>query len=137
MPAFTMCKCKQLGINGKHSSKNELYTGRSQADSSTYLLPFSLRRMASLKCKLYGCGSSINLFRGYHPLCSLDASCPPASSGSRTSTYLCVLHVILPSSVADPDPNPDPPDPRVFWPPGSRSISQRYGSGYGSGSFYH
>jgi hypothetical protein len=32
------------------------------------------------------------------------------------------------SSVADPDP-------RVFGPPGSGSISQRYGSG--SGSFYH
>jgi hypothetical protein len=34
---------------------------------------------------------------------------------------------------------PDPPDPRVFWPPGSGSTSQRYGSGSGSGSgsFYH
>jgi hypothetical protein len=31
------------------------------------------------------------------------------------------------------------PDPRVFWPPGSGSTSQRYGSGSGSGSgsFYH
>jgi hypothetical protein len=39
----------------------------------------------------------------------------------------------LESSVADPDP----PDPRVFGPPGSGSgsSSQRYGSG--SGSFYH
>ena len=38
-------------------------------------------------------------------------------------------------SVPDPIPDPDPPDPRVFGPPGSRSgsISQRYGSG----SFYH
>ncbi len=37
------------------------------------------------------------------------------------------------------DPNPDPPDPHVFGPPGSGSISQRYGSGSGSGSgsFYH
>ncbi len=26
------------------------------------------------------------------------------------------------------------PDPRVFWPPGSGSTSQRYGSGSGSGS---
>jgi hypothetical protein len=36
------------------------------------------------------------------------------------------------SSVADPDP----PDPRVFGPSGSGSISQRYGSGsdFGSGS---
>ncbi len=33
------------------------------------------------------------------------------------------------NSVADPDP----PDPHVFGPPGSGSISQRYGSG----SFYH
>ncbi len=41
------------------------------------------------------------------------------------------------TSVADPDPNPDPdpPGPHVFGPPGSGSISQRYGSG--SGSFYH
>jgi hypothetical protein len=39
------------------------------------------------------------------------------------------------SSVADLDPNPDPPDPHVFGPPGyrSRSITQRYGSG----SFYN
>jgi hypothetical protein len=35
-------------------------------------------------------------------------------------------------SVADPNPDQD-----VFWPPGSGSISQRYGSGSGSGSFYH
>ncbi len=37
------------------------------------------------------------------------------------------------TSVADPDP--DPPDPHVFGPPGSGYTSQRYGSG--SGSFYH
>jgi hypothetical protein len=45
----------------------------------------------------------------------------------------------LVSSVADPDPNPDPKDPYVFGPPGSESgsISQRYGSGSGSGSFNH
>jgi hypothetical protein len=30
-------------------------------------------------------------------------------------------------------PDPDPPDPHVFGPPGSGSISQRYGSG----SFHH
>jgi hypothetical protein len=34
-------------------------------------------------------------------------------------------------------PDPDPPDPHVFGTPGSRSTSQRYGSGPGSGSFYH
>jgi hypothetical protein len=32
------------------------------------------------------------------------------------------------ASVADPDP----PDPHVFWPLGSGSTSQRYGSGSGS-----
>jgi hypothetical protein len=39
------------------------------------------------------------------------------------------------NSVADPDP----PDSHVFGPPGSGSISQKYGfgSGSGSGSFYH
>jgi hypothetical protein len=38
-----------------------------------------------------------------------------------------ILPYIIHSSV------PDPPDPRVFWPPGCGSTSQRYGSG----SFYH
>jgi hypothetical protein len=37
-----------------------------------------------------------------------------------------------PPSVADPNPDPDP---RVFGPPGSGSIRQRYGSG--SESFHH
>jgi hypothetical protein len=37
-------------------------------------------------------------------------------------------------SVADPDPNPYPPDPHVFGPPGSGSISQMYESGSVSGS---
>jgi hypothetical protein len=43
----------------------------------------------------------------------------------------------IPTSVADP--HPDPPDPHVFGPPGSGSISQRYDSGSGSGSesFHH
>jgi hypothetical protein len=39
------------------------------------------------------------------------------------------LKSILLSSV--PDPNPDPPDPHVFGPPGSGSTSRRYGSGSG------
>jgi hypothetical protein len=36
-------------------------------------------------------------------------------------------------------PEPDPPDPHVFGPPGSGSTSQMYGSGSGSssGSFYY
>jgi hypothetical protein len=40
-------------------------------------------------------------------------------------------------SVPDLDQNLDPPDPHVFRPPRSGSTSQRYGSGSGSGSFYH
>jgi hypothetical protein len=62
---------------------------------------------------------------------------------SAASPYLAGLlggagdhTVCLPGSVADPNP-----DPQVFGPPGSGSISQRYGSGFGSssgsGSFYH
>jgi hypothetical protein len=31
------------------------------------------------------------------------------------------------------DPEPDQKDPHVFWPPGSGSIIQVYGSGSGSG----
>jgi hypothetical protein len=38
-------------------------------------------------------------------------------------------------SVGDPDPEPDPQDPHAFGPPGSGSMSQRYGSG--SLSFSH
>jgi hypothetical protein len=40
------------------------------------------------------------------------------------------VYFSVPCSVADPNP-----DPRVFGPPASGSISQRYESG--SGSFYH
>jgi hypothetical protein len=68
-------------------------------------------------------------------------------SGSRTEIYdryRCPMDpdsriLLVRISVADPDP----PDPRVFGPPGSGtgSTSQRYGSGSGScsgsGSFYH
>jgi hypothetical protein len=41
------------------------------------------------------------------------------------------------TSDADPNPDTDPSDLYVFWPPGSGSgsSSQRYG--FGSGSFYH
>ncbi len=46
----------------------------------------------------------------------------------------CTIVLLAYSSVADPDLNPDP---RVFGPPGSGSISQRYRSGSGFGSFYH
>ncbi len=44
---------------------------------------------------------------------------------------LIIIHLltILHPSVADPDP----PDPHIFGPPGSGSISHSYGSG----SFYH
>jgi hypothetical protein len=41
--------------------------------------------------------------------------------------------MFMETSVADPDP----PDPHVFGPPGSGSISQRFGFESSSGSFYH
>jgi hypothetical protein len=55
------------------------------------------------------------------------------------------IHMFLGLLDPDPsargmDPDPDPPDPHVFGPPRSGSISQRYGSygsGSGSESFYH
>jgi hypothetical protein len=61
---------------------------------------------------------------------------------SHTNKYttpkeeLQLSYSTLEHSVADPDPNPDP---YAFGPLGSRSgsISERYGSGSGSGSFYH
>ncbi len=40
----------------------------------------------------------------------------------------CYKNMLLPSSVTDPDSNPDP-DPHVFGPPGSGYISLRHGSG--------
>ncbi len=54
-------------------------------------------------------------------------------------TSICIL-VFLTEDVSKRDfptkikilpnvPDPDPPDSRVFWPPGSGSTSQRYGSG--------
>jgi hypothetical protein len=44
---------------------------------------------------------------------------------------------LLLHNVWDPDlePDPDPKDPHVFWPPESGSISQMYGSGSGSFPF--
>ncbi len=63
------------------------------------------------------------------------------SQGITTTTLRYFQWACLQDSVADPDqnPDPDPPVPHVFGPPGSGSISQRYGSGFGSGSgsFYH
>ncbi len=55
--------------------------------------------------------------------------------GGRQLLVLGHDRVVLPHSVADPDPGPDPSDPYVFGPPGSGAISQRYGSG--SGYFNH
>jgi hypothetical protein len=52
---------------------------------------------------------------------------------------ICDILIFFTCSVADPDQNPDSdvPDPHVFGPSGSGSISQRYGSGSGFGSFFH
>ncbi len=48
---------------------------------------------------------------------------PGSESGSRRT------------KMTHPDADPDPQDPHVFVPPGSGSISQRYGYVSGSGSF--
>jgi hypothetical protein len=52
--------------------------------------------------------------------------------GKQTLFYLILAFDTINTSVGDPDPEPDP---HVFGPPGSGSISQRCGSGFGSGSF--
>jgi hypothetical protein len=53
----------------------------------------------------------------------------PAQTNGKNSFY-----IIIPTlSVGDPDPEPQ--DPHVFVPPRSGSISQRCGSGSGSGTF--
>jgi hypothetical protein len=62
---------------------------------------------------------------------------PSLRAEFQLSEVMVRRYGILFTSIADPEPNPDPLDPHVFGPPesGSGSISQRYGSG--SGSFYH
>jgi hypothetical protein len=76
------------------------------------------------------------LFQGPQKL-SISSSNPlPPTSPHNVSAR-------IKTSVADPNPDSDPPDPRVFGSPGSGSTNQRYGSGSGScsgsgsGSFYH
>jgi hypothetical protein len=55
--------------------------------------------------------------------------CVP-SSQLRWSLFISLslfsMKRLAQSTVAGPDPNPYPPDPHVFGPPGSGSISQRY-----------
>jgi hypothetical protein len=60
-------------------------------------------------------------------------SVQPLAEARKTKDLQVTETPILVTSVEDP--NPDPPDPHVFGPPGSGSTSQRYGSG--SGSFCH
>jgi hypothetical protein len=60
-------------------------------------------------------------------------ACPARAAAARRLVWtelrpFRMVEAVLPGSVADPDP----PDPNVFGPPGSGSISQTYGSGSGS-----
>jgi hypothetical protein len=64
------------------------------------------------------CSCRTRLHPGRQPLQQKESSCTPK-----------IRHF---ASVVDPESDPDP---YFFGPPGSRSISARYGSG--SGSFYH
>jgi hypothetical protein len=64
-----------------------------------------------------------------------DILLPPLLPESRSLVHmrkLKSLDKVCTLYQYSPDPNPDP-DPHVFGPPGSGSISQRYGSG----SFFH
>jgi hypothetical protein len=47
---------------------------------------------------------------------------------AKKNTFRNSVHIYTINSV--PNPNPDPPNPHAFRPPGSGSISQRYGSGF-------
>jgi hypothetical protein len=67
----------------------------------------------------------------------------PDSLVRRHPIWLTLFSVNSCNQCCGSELDPDPPDPHVFGPPGSRSNSQRYGSrsgscsGSGSGSFYH
>ncbi len=50
---------------------------------------------------------------------------------AQTLSVIIIECQVFLNSVWDPDPVPDPQDPHVFGPPGSGSISQMYGSGFG------
>jgi len=68
----------------------------------------------------------------------LETLCPPEWNSKNNYKILYPLYFryrTLCSSVPDPNTNTDPPNPHVYWTPGSGSGSnwQRYGSG----SFYH
>jgi hypothetical protein len=67
---------------------------------------------------------NINDVLGDYSLTLIDTLDTLALLGNSSGTF----------ETSVPDPNPDP-DTYVFGPPGSGSVSQRYGSG--SGSFYH
>jgi hypothetical protein len=68
--------------------------------------------------------SAVSLF------CTMNcARSPTIFELGVTCTTDVELVFMVHTSVADPNPGPDPTDPRVFGPPGYGSISQRYGSG--------
>ncbi len=63
-------------------------------------------------------------------LVSIHTSLVPLFTVSISCVTMNIVFKL--TSVADPDPNPDLPDPHVLGPPGSGSgsISQRHGSAY-------
>ncbi len=123
-------------------------------------VPFSIWNCKDKKCALFrtmwrsSCRRTSSRARGPPPALRASLSSgsfsPVLRSESTTKIFYigCFLQefveevlISLKSSVLDPDLDPDTPKPHVFGPPGSGSISQRYGSGSGfgsgSGSFYH
>ncbi len=83
----------------------------------------------NIKARLYCAGSKSDTPLHTVKLDSVKFVIFPAIPADGTACWISVEVRHLVSSVTDPDPS----DPYVFWPPGSGSISQRYGSG----SFFH
>ncbi len=76
-------------------------------------------------------GKTLIRFKALRPSASVVHISPPTLQHHMTGRLL----LEPPTSFRDPDP--DSQDPHVFRPPGSKSISQRCGSGSGSVRHLH
>jgi hypothetical protein len=67
-----------------------------------------------------------------------DPTAAPKEEGEKF-IFVLPFFVATYHKISVTDPDPDPPDPHVFGPlgSGSGSTSQRFGSGFGTRSFYH
>ncbi len=69
----------------------------------------------------------------HHHLVHDDSHSPPVHG---SSVVIVLQHLPKDFKLTGSVPDPDPSDPHVFGPPGSKSVSTRY-YGSGSRSFYH